>query len=488
MKDDAVDLAIIGAGPAGMAAAVTASELGLSVAVFDEQAAPGGQIYRNAENAEGASPALREALGPDYLSGTDYIRAFRNCGARFHARTRVWDLPEAGTLAVADDSGARLVRARRILIASGAMERPVPLPGWTLPGVMGVGAAQTLLKIEGLVPDQPYVIAGGGPLTLLTAVQLSRLGQPPAALLLTERLNDYLRAARHWPDALRSFPLLTKGLKWLRELQRWQVLIVRGVEDLRAEGEARLQRIHWRKGRQAASLDTGLLLLHHGVTPAFELAAVAECGIVWDPEQAAWLPKVDRWGASTRNDLAVAGDAGGIAGAAAAALTGSLAALDAARLLGRISMAERDRRAESLQSGLARERRIRPFLDALYRPPLAWRRPPDDDTIVCRCESVSAGEIRAAVRLGCTGPNQIKSFTRCGMGPCQGRMCAFAVAELIAEQTHADPGQVGHHRIRPPIKPVTVAEVASLEGLDVPASPVTGLLDEANATTKPETG
>lgn len=476
MIDDVVDLAIVGAGPAGMAAAVTACELGLSVAVFDEQAAPGGQIYRNAENASNASRSLRQALGPDYLSGADQIRAFRACGARYHPRTRVWDVPEEGALAIVDDNGARLVRTKRILVASGAMERPVPLPGWTLPGVMGVGAAQTLLKIEGLVPDEPYIIAGGGPLTLLTAVQLTRLARPPKALLLTERVNDYLHAVGYLPDALRSFPLLTKGLKWLRELKRCGVPVVRGIEDLRAEGEARVERIHWRRGGQPASMDTGLLLLHHGVTPAFELAAVAGCETVWDAEQAAWLPKADRWGATTSGGVAVAGDAGGIAGAAAAALTGSLSGLDAACALGRIDRTERDRRAIPLESRLVRERRIRPFLDALYRPPLDWRRPPDDDTIVCRCESVIAGQIRAAARLGCTGPNQIKSFTRCGMGPCQGRMCAFAVAELIAEQTHADPGQVGHHRIRPPVKPVTVAELASLAGIERLAGRRSGLL------------
>jgi NAD(P)H-nitrite reductase large subunit len=133
----------------------------------------------------------------------------------------------------------------------------------------------------------------------------------------------------------------------------------------------------------------------------------------------------------------------------------------AAHDAGRVSERERDRRAEPLQSLLRRQLHIRPFLDALYRPKIEHR-VPADDVIACRCEEVSAGELRRAVALGCQGPSQAKAFTRCGMGPCQGRLCGLTVTEVIAHERGVSPAEVGHYRVRPPIKPITLEELAAL--------------------------
>jgi bacterioferritin-associated ferredoxin len=157
----------------------------------------------------------------------------------------------------------------------------------------------------------------------------------------------------------------------------------------------------------------------------------------------------------------MAGDGIGIAGAGAAAQSGRLAALDAAATLGRIGEAERDRHAQPIRAQLARERAIRPFLDALYRPPAAVLAPPEDDVVACRCEEVTVGQLRRAVRLGAPGPNQLKAFTRCGMGPCQGRICGPIVSAVIAEARGVPIGEVGTYRPRAPYKPITVGALAS---------------------------
>jgi bacterioferritin-associated ferredoxin len=144
-------------------------------------------------------------------------------------------------------------------------------------------------------------------------------------------------------------------------------------------------------------------------------------------------------------------------------LCGEIAALDAARRLGRLSVSERDSHAAPIRSDLARSLRGRRFLDLLYRPSRTFLAPPADETIVCRCEEVTAGQIRdTAVRLGVTGPNQMKAFLRCGMGPCQGRLCGPTVVDLIAEARGVSPAEVGYYRLRPPVKPITLAELAAL--------------------------
>lgn len=173
--------------------------------------------------------------------------------------------------------------------------------------------------------------------------------------------------------------------------------------------------------------------------------------------QLCWQTSVDEWGALDIPRILVAGDGRGIGGAAAAALQGDWRASPAPIQLGKLDAATRDRLAAPLRSALRRHLRIRPFPDALYRPKPAHRMPADD-VIFCRCEEVC--DIRGFVGLGCTGPNQAKAFGRCGMGPCRGRQCGLTVTELIAEARGVSPAQVGYYRIRPPIKPVTLWELA----------------------------
>jgi NADPH-dependent 2,4-dienoyl-CoA reductase/sulfur reductase-like enzyme len=183
----------------------------------------------------------------------------------------------------------------------------------------------------------------------------------------------------------------------------------------------------------------------------------------WDEEQLCWRPSLDDWGRTSLPDIAVAGDGGGIYGAEAAALSGRLAALDAASQLGHIGETERDRRAAPIRAALDRERALRPFLDRLYRPARSVLVPAEDEVIACRCEEVSVGQIRRAARLGASGPNQLKAFTRCGMGPCQGRICGPVVSAVIADTLGKSMAEIGTYRPRAPFKPITVGALADLD-------------------------
>ena len=206
MSRDGFDLLIIGAGPAGLSAAVLADELGLSVLLLDEQGEPGGQIYQAIESVD---PKIAALLGADYRRGAALAEAFRRSGAQYRSGATVWRVDADGTVAYSRDGAARIVSARRVLLATGAQERPTPIPGWTLPGVMSAGGAQVLLKSAGIIPTGPVVVAGNGPLALLITSQLIAAGANIAALLETTETNDYIAALPHLPRAMQAARLAT---------------------------------------------------------------------------------------------------------------------------------------------------------------------------------------------------------------------------------------------------------------------------------------
>jgi bacterioferritin-associated ferredoxin len=208
-----------------------------------------------------------------------------------------------------------------------------------------------------------------------------------------------------------------------------------------------------------------MLLLHQGVVPSINLSNAIGCAHRWDPAQRCFTPVVDDWGASSIAGVTIAGDAAGIGGARAAEARGTLAALGAAAALGRIDATKRDAGAAAPRRELQRWTRGRAFVDALYLPAPQFL-VPTGDTLVCRCEEVTAREIVDTVKLGCTGPNQMKSFLRSGMGPCQGRMCGLTVTEVIAAARGVPPADVGYYRLRFPIKPITLGELAALPQTD----------------------
>lgn len=457
-----VDVVVVGAGPAGMSAATRAARAGLSVVLLDEQDAVGGQIYR----AIGRADAQRkEILGPDYAAGASIADAFVQSGARHVANASVWQVTREHAVHYLKDGKVGSFEAKRVILASGALERPFPIPGWTLPGVMTAGAAQILLKSAGEVPASAPVLAGCGPLLYLLGWQYVRAGVPIRALVDTTRHEDRWRAKRHLLSALRAWPFLSKGLHLIRTLREARVPIYEAADNLSVEGKAdgngvqRATALSFTSQGRTHRIEADVILLHQGVVPNTQFTQALRATHRWNDAQLCFTPQVDAWGELDVPGIFVAGDGAGIGGAQAAAEQGTLAALAATAQLGAIDTATRDGEAAVHRAALERVMRIRPFLDSLYRPRDA-NRIPADSTVVCRCEEVTAGELRGFVALGCVGPNQAKSFGRCGMGPCQGRMCGLTVTEVIADARKVSPEEVGYYRIRPPIKPLTLGELA----------------------------
>lgn len=462
MSNERHDLAVIGGGPAGMAAATTAARLGLDTILLDEQPAPGGQIYRNIEQL--TRDGDLDLLGEEYRRGADLAREFRASKAAYRPNSTIWQTSPDGRIGLTGPDGARMIHAARILLATGAMERPVAVPGWTMPGVMGVGAVQALMKASGVVPDTPVVIAGSGPLVYLVATQLARAGCTVAALLVTTPGNRIAGALKELPRALLAGRDLLKGLAWMNEVRRLGIPTTNGTSHLRIEGEDRAEAVSYGADGARKRIVAELVLLHEGVIPNVQLSLSTRCRHVWDETQACWRPETDEWGATSEERIAVAGDGAGILGAQAAEPLGRIAALDAAFRLGRISQVERDLQAKPERAELARHGRIRPLLDRLFHPAPESLAPTDPDTIVCRCEEVTVGALREAVRLGGEDPNRAKVFTRCGMGPCQGRMCGPTVSAVIARESGHSIQEVGTYRIRIPVRPIPLTALADLVG------------------------
>ena len=452
------DIVIIGAGPAGLAAAHTAARHKAKVLLLDEQATPGGQIYRAIESNEKRN---RPELGESYQSGLPLVHDFRESDVSYVPNANVWQLSEEREVGYSKDGNARMVTAEKIVVASGAQERPFPVRGWTLPGVMTVGAAQILLK-ESQVGIENAVFCGSGPLLYLVVHQYLMADIPVKAVIDLQPVGNYFKALPKLPGALASLSKIIQGWGWKRDIVRAGIPLINSVSNLRITGDNAVNGIEYYRAGRWQRLDCEHALLHQGVVPNINISRAAGCDCQWNAEQCCWNVVVDDWFESSLTGIAVAGDGAFIGGGVAAEHSGRIAALGVLAQIGLIDNRERDRLAQPIRAAYEKEMRLRPFLDALFKPAKQYRIPEGDDIVVCRCEEISVAQLREVIDIGCPGPNQLKSFSRCGMGPCQGRFCGLTVSELIADITGKSVEEVGYYRLRTPIKPLRLGELANL--------------------------
>jgi len=448
MTRDRYDIAIVGAGPAGMAAAVEARRLGLSVAVLDDQPAAGGQILRG---------ITRPMTGHYEKWGQPLASAFQASGAAHLPGAAVW-AREGSRLLYSMNGETRSLVAGALVLATGSMERPAVVAGNTLPSVVTVGALQSLMKGSGCVPAGRFVLAGNGPLLLLCAIQFAEAGARPAAIIQTTPSSRLLPALPKAAGLLFDPALLMKGLGLLVRTRSLGIPLHAGARDIRIDGTAQAETIRFRARGRTMEMPVDLVALHDGVVPNDNLAVSLGAKTTWNCELSCYeLVMEGVTKVAGLDNVWAAGDSVAIHGGYQAMLAGRLAALDAAHTLGFVDAQSH----KTATAPLLRQRRrllaARRFLDAYYAPTLLPEQAPDDATL-CRCEEVSVGTVRRKIAEGAAGTRALKAATRCGMGPCQGRQCTVSLASLLAHEIpHA---QFERPSLRVPARPITVAELA----------------------------
>lgn len=458
-------VAIVGAGPAGLRAAAALVQAGLRPVLVDESPRVGGQIYR-----QPPPPLMRP---PAALYGFEAGKASA-LFARFAAlqgqidhrpQSLVWQI-EGRRLHLLQGDRNEVLDVDALMLATGATDRVLPFPGWTLPGVYTLGAAQIALKAQATLIGPRVVFAGTGPLLYLVAWQYTQAGGQVQAVLDVAPPDAPRRAL---PGLLARPGVAAKGAYYLARLRLAGVPLHRGVRLQAAEGEGRVQRLRWQQQGREHATDCDAIGFGHGLRSETQLADLAGCDFDYDTLEQAWLPRRDKAGRSSVAGVYLAGDGAGILGADAAELAGERAAL---ALLQDLGQSVDDSRARALERALQPQRRFREGLETLCPLPADWAAQADDALIVCRCEEVTAGELRACVRdTGTREMNRLKALTRIGMGRCQGRMCATAAARLLAQAAGCTLPEVGRLRGQPPIKPVPIAVLATAAAQATPVPP-----------------
>ncbi|MFC3321464.1 FAD/NAD(P)-dependent oxidoreductase [Mesorhizobium cantuariense] len=438
---------IVGAGPAGIRAAATLVEAGLHPVVIDEGHRAGGQIYRRPP--VGFTRTAKQLYGSEAAKAGALHALFDRLakgGRLTHCAASSVVAVHEGRLHVLGESGVQVTSYDRLILATGASDRVAPVPGWQNAGVYSLGAAQIALKAQGVALGRRIVLMGSGPLLTLVGAQLVKAGADVAAVLDTSSWTQQMRGV--WQLAARPIVAL-RGLALRARLGgRYHAGVT--FERIEADGQG-VTAMRWREaGGRDRLTPCDMIGMGWHLRAETHLADLVGCAFTFDEEWRQWLPKTDEMGRAG-NGVYLAGDGVRFLGADGAEIAGRLAAAACLADLGLL--------APSHCADLRKLARLERFAGGLARAfpwPAAMVQALPDEAVVCRCENVSAGEIRQSVDFGGSEANRVKSLSRVGMGRCQGRYCQLAAVELVAAQAGCAPGAVGRFRGQAPVRPAPI--------------------------------
>ena len=450
---------VVGAGPAGVRAAEALVDAGLRPVVIDEARRDGGQIYRR--QPEGFRRAKSELYGTEATRAENLHDTFARLKPKIDYRpdTLAWNVSE-GSLHVVQGMQSDALAYDALIIAAGATDRIMPVRGWNRAGVYSLGGSQIALKAQACAIGRRVVFLGSGPLLYLVASQYAKAGASVAAVLDTAPRQRRVKAL---PKLMARPGVLLKGIALDRHLRRSGIEVLSGIHPLAIEGsdERGVEAVSVRlPGGEIRTIACDAVGLGYHLRPETQLADLARCAFRFDAKTRQWQPEVDAEGRSSVKGVYLAGDSSRTLGADGAEAAGRLAALAALKDRGQdVSHAEMTRLAKAI----ARSERFRQGISEAFPWPHEAAADLSDDTVVCRCECITAGELRAvAADKGATELNRTKAFSRVGMGRCQGRYCGHAAAEVVAAASGLPLEQVGRLRGQAPVKPLPVAAGVAL--------------------------
>ena len=456
-----VDLVVLGAGPAGVAAANVASKEGAEVVIIDENSSAGGQIYRAPPNEFQPQNSFKS---DEFREGEKQRNILENSDLTALFKHRVWSVSSDLVVSTVGPNGLSSWHARSLIIANGALERIIPFPGWTIPGVIGLAASTILLKSQYVLPGQSTVVAGCGPLLIAVANGIIKSGGKVSAIIDLNSKSDWIKA---FPRLLSKPDQLFKGMSWFANIMKAGIKLYGGHAVTNTKQVDNVLRISIAPINSAGSIldsknqkivEGDCLAIGHGLFPSTEITRLLKAKHIYDPLKGGWVPLIDDDFRSSIPGVYIAGDATGISGAFSAVQKGRIAGMAAVRDLNVMSSQKYKAKIKSELIILKKNENFGKAAVRLmkFRPELIQTI--TSETIVCRCEDVFRSEIDEAIESGARDLNQLKAWTRCGMGPCQGRTCSEAIEAILASKVGSRE-LAGQWTGRTPLRPVPIEQI-----------------------------
>ena len=465
MIDD-VELVVVGAGPAGIEAAITASQAGVDVTLIDSSPKPGGQYFKQIP-----APFQSDDHSDHHAKAQQSFKRLGSSSVHLLQNTLVWGIFEGskpGTWCLTlhgPDAPARL-NARAVILATGAFDRSVPFPGWDLPGVITTGAALTMIKNQRLLPGKRVILSGTGPLQLAAAAHLVQAGAEVAAVC-ESATNLLWRSIPHLPAVWGQWGRMNEGMNFMRTLAGARVDYRLGWAVTCARGENRVNEATIAKldsngkpipqSKIIRAVDT--VVVGYNLTPSTELCRLLDCELEFDIRRGGFIPRRNEAMQTSCQGIYAVGDCAGIGGAEMAMIEGRIAGYSAAVQLAHLTERCALQAASREKTALRREQRFARLLGNLFSPPPGLYTLAEADTIICRCEQVTLGQIQEAITYGAQTVGDVKNLVRTGMGNCQGRTCGSMVAQILAAETGRMVEDVRYFNIRPPVHPVPLGAI-----------------------------
>lgn len=462
------DLVVVGGGPAGIAAASTAASLGLTVAIIDERVTFGGQIFKRL--GQGFDLESPDVLGKDYARGARLIKELDQPSITKFTATTVLTIEDNHVITSHPDEGVRRFSCKALVIAPGAYDRPVVFPGWTLPGVMTAGAVQTMVKTQQISPGKRIFFAGSGPLALAFSAQLIKYGAPVFKVIESAPFPSPAKLLRLLASVKGNLDLAGDALRYRSTLLTNRVPFHYGRIIIKAEGAGRVEEItharvdkEWNpiKGTEVVEpADT--LCLGYGFFPSHELFRLLDCEFGYDETRGGFAVTKDQWGltrSSSPMPVYAVGDGTGVTGSYSAEAQGRLAGLHIANQIGSLATSDRDLTSKGFLKELHQRNAFQRAINQMFEVKHGIYRLADADTVICRCESVRAKEIDHVID-STADVSVVKSYSRSGMGLCQGRNCQRQIAAMISDRHNLPISKINFQTPRMPVKPVEIGKIA----------------------------
>jgi thioredoxin reductase/bacterioferritin-associated ferredoxin len=443
------DVIVIGAGPSGVSAAIKCSKKSLKVLIIDSNENSGGQIYRAPPKSyvKKKEKSLKENL--IQIKFSEELKKNNIDTAYNHT---VWQVSPGYKIDAFSEEGTIQWKTKNLIVATGTYEKIIPFEGWTTPGVIGLAACTVMLKSHQTLPGERIILAGNGPLLILVAYYVVKFGGKIEAIIDTSKKSHWLKSIFSLVLSPQNF---IQGITWMLKIIFSRIPIYSNsmVTKVTNEKNGISVEIKNIENKKLKKISTEVLAVGHGLTPSTDITRLLRVDHVYNELKGGWIAKIDKYFRSSAKGLYITGDGAGISGAVAAHDKGKLTAY--AILFDENIIDEKEFKQETIQI-LRKLNRYEIFAKGianLNSTPKELINNIDENTILCRCEDITKKEIIHAIKKGAKNLNQIKSWTRFGMGPCQGRTCQYSVARVAADELDCKIEELGYLTGRSPIRP-----------------------------------